>query len=117
MVKLFVYGTLKKGFHNHSVLERSNGKFIGKGYTLPIFTMYNLGHYPAVTLLGNTAIQGEVWEVDDLQHTDWLEGYPKFYDRRVISIQMEEGGLVEASLYYIKEDHTYKELIEEGEWR
>jgi len=109
MALLFTYGTLKKGYTNHSVM--SNAKFIGVTVTEPLFTMYNLGRYPAITLSGSTAIVGEVYEVDDLYRTDVLEGYPTFYDR--VEIDTEYG---RAWVYYCDAPSHCGIIIESGEW-
>jgi gamma-glutamylcyclotransferase (GGCT)/AIG2-like uncharacterized protein YtfP len=81
-MKLFVYGTLKKGFCNHHVL--GNAKFIGAYTTQPRYTMYDMGAYPAIRLDGKTSIVGEVYEINDLELVDSLEGYPVLYDRTEI---------------------------------
>jgi len=79
---IFVYGSLKRGFHNHSII--SDGVFISEHTTTPTFTLYDLGAYPAVTQGGSTSIKGELWEVANLDRTDWLEGYPSYYNRILI---------------------------------
>lgn len=81
---VFVYGTLKKGGRLHQALEEANGVFIGEHTTEPIFTMYDLGNYPAVIIGGMTKITGEVYQVDDLKDLDIVEGYPKLYNRTSI---------------------------------
>lgn len=90
---VFVYGTLKRGFSNHYLLEKST--FIGEGVTEENMIMYERG----IPFLndeekGITQIHGEVYEVTDrtLDKLDLLEGYNKnfpdnsFYKRKIKSI-------------------------------
>ncbi len=83
-MQLFVYGTLKRGFHNHYVL--GDAKFIGDYITKPVYTMLDIrGAFPALRLGGTTAIIGEVYDINDLELVDQLEGYPTLYDRSEIA--------------------------------
>lgn len=84
MAKVFVYGSLKRGFYNHGVLERSNPKFIDNFVTSSEYTMYSLGGYPAVKKGGDLPIFGEIYEVENLDKLDRLEGHPNYYTREVI---------------------------------
>lgn len=80
--KVFVYGTLKKGFHNHKHFL-ANCKELGEasieGY------MFHLGGCPAINLSeAFSRILGEVYEVtwDEILAMDMLEGVGRnFYDR------------------------------------
>ncbi len=84
--KLFVYGTLKRGFHNHGIVQHC--KFLGEATTKTAsFTMYDLGAFPGVSIIGNDKIVGEVFELPDaatLARTDQLEGHPRFYQRMLV---------------------------------
>ena len=84
MTKLFVYGTLKKGFCNHSLLMGS--KFLGSCTTeFPRFRMISLGAFCPAVIVGKNFIQGEVYEVDDivLAAVDSLE---VMYYRDIVAI-------------------------------
>ena len=78
-MRVAVYGTLKRGFHNHFLLEDS--EYLGvdriKGYS-----MHSMGYYPAVVTSEdeNDLISVEVYEVDaeTLAALDTLEGYGGF---------------------------------------
>ena len=84
MIRLFVYGSLKLGFHNSSYL--SSARFLGEHITGPQFSMYDFGTYPAVCTPGSTRIVGELYEInkEHLASTDRLEWYPDFYQRVII---------------------------------
>lgn len=60
--KLFVYGTLKKGFYLHSLLMKST--FVKDFITEPNFDMTSVGdHYPIVSRLENGfRIKGEIYK-------------------------------------------------------
>ena len=82
---VFVYGTLKKGFVNHRLLEKAN--FLGEAY-LPRTKMIHLGAYPAVIAGGTKEVMGEMYQIDDttLARLDRLEGHPSFYERRQVKV-------------------------------
>ena len=109
-VKVFVYGTLKQGYGNHCLLEDST--FLGKCTTEPEFTLHSLYAFPAVLPFGNTAIKGEVYEVDDktFKRLDRLEGYPSLYER--IQIPTEYGD----AWIYVMDSVSNLKPIESGEW-
>ena len=65
-MKLFVYGTLKKGEYNHSYLKHS--KYIDEAM-LSGYTLYNTGYgYPAAVEKEGGHITGEVYEVSDQEY-------------------------------------------------
>jgi gamma-glutamylaminecyclotransferase len=81
--KIFVYGTLKRGFHNNSILGPS--EFLGVRLTQRRFTMYDGRQFPYVIPEGNHTIVGELYEVDDkiLERLDWLEGVKANHYKRM----------------------------------
>lgn len=90
--RVFVYGSLKRGERNHELLAAA--RFVGPGRTPPRFTLVELlahGGYPAMVEGGKTAIEGEVWEVDDatLAALDALEEHPGFYRR--VQLELADG--------------------------
>ena len=117
---VFVYGSLKKEYHNHLLLEKS--KYLGQYSTNPEFSMYDLGDFPAITLMGNTKIYGEVYLVDEetFKRLDKLEGYPRFYNRKVIDVYPVDGSeSTKAWVYFINpEDINLEEdyRIDTGIW-
>lgn len=87
MEKVFVYGSLKEGFHNHCVIKDSGGKLLAKDYRLDGFSMFSLRAFPAIVPNHVDSVYGEIYEVDDLEYTDYLEGYPHFYDRKEVETE------------------------------
>jgi len=94
--RIFVYGTLKKGLHNHRLL--ADQKFICKAETddlkvmhcMNIPFLYNVGGYYYKNLLHRGHhVTGEVYDLDDcaLREIDRLEGHPRWYRRQPIRLR------------------------------
>jgi gamma-glutamylcyclotransferase (GGCT)/AIG2-like uncharacterized protein YtfP len=111
MIRLFVYGTLKTGFHNAFYLQ--DAQYLGEFTTDPVYSMYDFGNYPVVSEFGNTSIQGEVYEISEQQlaSTDRLEWYPEFYQRVLI-----ETGFGEAWMYVVPERLCIDKIKIVGYW-
>jgi gamma-glutamylaminecyclotransferase len=112
LTRVFVYGTLMKGEPNHRLLEKA--AFIGAARTQPRFNMISLGGCPAILPDGTTAIDGELYDVDDetLAHLDRLEGHPRYYRRTEIAVA---GGRAHA--YLLQGGLGFGDLIASGSWR
>jgi gamma-glutamylcyclotransferase (GGCT)/AIG2-like uncharacterized protein YtfP len=68
---VFVYGTLKTGFVNNSVLE---GMFVSVARTLPYYRMYDYGSFPVLKKdKFGVEIEGELWLVRNLEALDEFE--------------------------------------------
>src|SRR5262245_62993260 len=88
-VLVFVYGTLKKGFRNHHLLETSK-LVVADVLTSRRYRMLDVG-FPVLLPKGNGTeglVKGEVYEVDaeTLQQLDRLEGEGRMYHREVIEV-------------------------------
>lgn len=115
---LFVYGTLKRGFHNHACLG-NNPTYLGEA-VLPGYQMYSLGGFPAIAL-GKGEVKGELYEVDDVgfKHCDRLEGYPNFYNRSQVLVHhpMDEQKVKFEAWVYHFDKAPKAPLIKDGVWR
>lgn len=122
-IPVFVYGSLKQGGSNHSVLG-DYYIFAGTFKTETKYTLYDLVKFPAVCLGGNTSIIGEVYLVDSyvFEDLDYLEGYPEFYTRDKVSlipIQPTDVKIDKAWMYFIEDEESlslYKK-IDSGVWQ
>jgi gamma-glutamylcyclotransferase (GGCT)/AIG2-like uncharacterized protein YtfP len=85
---IFVYGTLKRGFSNHSLL--AGQEFAGEAQTLPSYRLYHNGSHPCLVddQEQGVAVQGELWRVDEgfLAKLDEFEEVPHTFVRRLVAI-------------------------------
>lgn len=110
-MRIFVYGTLKRGFGNHRLLATAT--FVGEATTLPHYTM-EAYRCPRVSKGGTTSIHGEVYEVDQrtLQNLDRLEGHPTLYCRTTITLA--DG--TKADIYLTHRGDPNANIIHDGRW-
>ena len=116
-----VYGSLKEGFHNHSLLK--GAKKLGEGLLSSSYLMHSYGSCPALerTTEPSAPIHVEVYEVDDkgLEALDYLEGYhpdrvPRlnFYQR---TKDTTTDGL-EVWVYVVDEATISRGIVASGKW-
>lgn len=75
LTRVFVYGSLKRGCHNHRYLHGQC--FVGEARTQPVYRLLSFSAYPGMIEANKgRSIHGEVWEVDAAckQALDRLEG-------------------------------------------
>lgn len=90
-MKLFVYGTLKRGGSNHACLAGQD--FLGEACSAPGYTLYSFGTYPGMVAdpTDRHGVIGEVWSVDEktLAQLDTLEGLAEgLYTRGLIPLRI-----------------------------
>lgn len=81
-MKVFVYGTLKKGFHANYMMQP--GLLINSNLSIKGLKMYSNGSYPmAVKGTDKDKVTGELWDIPDnnLVHLDRYEGHPTLFKR------------------------------------
>jgi gamma-glutamylcyclotransferase (GGCT)/AIG2-like uncharacterized protein YtfP len=87
-MNVFVYGTLKRGFHNHGFLK--GARFVGNAVLSQAFRMYDTGGFPVIIKatdeMPGYLPTGEVYELPNdggrmLAALDRLEGEGRMYDR------------------------------------
>ena len=108
-MKVFVYGTLKKGGRFNSVFDEES--FIGNA-TLNKHQMFAPPgrFFPHVIESDDEdkIIEGEVYEINQktLQQLDWIEGYPDLYDRKKVEVSLDDK-VVEVYMYYVTEKQQH----------
>lgn len=109
---LFVYGTLRQGEPNHRELGRA--RFVAQVRTAPVYELVDLGSYPALLEGGQTAVHGELYEVDEswVHHIDAFEEVPALYARKPIHLEGER------ALAYVMHPDVAGPAprIESGDW-
>lgn len=103
---LFVYGSLKKGFDNHGLLDKY-AKRVGKAFTVRKFGMFedNFGNYPYLVPEPIYKIEGELYQISRrelLEEIDEFEGSPDYYQREKIKVKTHKG--VKFAYAYIRVD-------------
>ncbi len=117
-----VYGTLRTGEGNFRVMTAAGGESLGLGKTVENFNIYSLGGFPKVSLTrsGNKVpVVVEVFETSIAGITgplDRLEGYPSFYNRTIIDVELDTGEKVKAWIYHIEENGALSRPIMSGDW-
>lgn len=91
---LFVYGSMKIGFQNHSRLI--NAEYLGEFTTVGKYVMYadtsNLFPY-VIENEKRSSIHGELYKItnaDEFKSIDELEGSPTYYYRKQVSVESKE---------------------------
>jgi gamma-glutamylcyclotransferase (GGCT)/AIG2-like uncharacterized protein YtfP/predicted glutamine amidotransferase len=96
-----VYGTLKSGFSNHSVL--GNSSLVGVGKTVSKYAMQKSGIPYVYEHEHRDQINVEVYEVHDDNvrvSLDHLESHPNFYERKLTDIELTDGSVRTCWLYF-----------------
>ena len=112
-VNLFVYGTLLQGEPFHHLL--GGAPLLQSLRSPPEFTLVNLGEYPGMLEGGDTAIYGEIYEIDEalLPTLDEYEDCPTLYYRRSVSFQNG----ISAITYLLQPSPRTFPAIASGDWR
>jgi gamma-glutamylcyclotransferase (GGCT)/AIG2-like uncharacterized protein YtfP len=113
-IKVFVYGTLRKGQGNNYLLKEAD--FIGEAKTKDKYAMYASGIPYVVEDKPVSRITGEIFSVnqEELMRLDRLEGHPQWYRRRVIPVTTEDGAIHHSWIYF--NPHYMGKLVESGDY-
>lgn len=117
MAKLFVYGTLKKDFHAHSLLKSCPAAFYGEIKTKPDYHLYDVGSFPGLVFDESQegGVTGELYEIpqSSFNQLDRYECTATGLFRREV-IELEDGTKAYAYIFNSDLDHAKK--IENGIW-
>lgn len=113
-MKVFVYGTLKKGYGNNRLL--ADKPCIGEAITIGTFTMLNSGFPVLLPSREGLPVKGEVYDITGdakcLDNLDMLEGEGTMYDRREIEVNL--GGEHVTVSVYIGNAQYWRHNAEKG---
>lgn len=112
MSKVFVYGSLRRGGALNGILDGS--EFVNISKTVPAYSLYSLGAFPALVAEGETAVVGEIYEVtpETRSYLDRVEGHPHMYVRTPITLDCG----TEVEVYLFPYAPRANELVESGDW-
>jgi gamma-glutamylaminecyclotransferase len=101
-MKVFVYGTLQQGRHNHHILR--DARFIGKAVTVRKFGMTDVGFPFMLPWQEIARVAGELFDIGDdadiLAALDRLESEGRMYDRVQGFVECE--GRRHLASFYVK---------------
>lgn len=102
-MKVFVYGTLKKGYGNWDRYLRQS-ELVGRAATVGKFDMTNVGFPYIYPTQSGHRVAGEVFEIDQptLANLDRLEGEGHHYDRTLQLVELEDGSTELCMTYVAK---------------
>ena len=113
-MRIFVYGTLKKGNSAEHLLDE--GLFIGEAVTHPRYHIYDVG-FPGMVVGGETGgVHGEVYDVDEkcIVGLDEYEGEGFLFGREEIELEDGSAAMAYIFLHPIEEKDTH---IQNGIWK
>jgi gamma-glutamylcyclotransferase (GGCT)/AIG2-like uncharacterized protein YtfP len=112
---LFVYGTLRRGAKNHAWMN--GARYAGSARTAACYELVDLGSYPAVVEGGSTAVEGELYEVNDthVASLDAFEDVPTLYERKLVQMALAPPQPVEAYVMRRERAHSAPRIAH-GDW-
>ena len=116
LIKIFVYGTLRKHKSNNVLLEKS--KYLGDYRTIDKFIMTSNGYIPFVSdAVKYSHIKGEIYSVSPsvLKVIDNLEGHPHWYRRKKIKVTNNNGKSFVNVFIYIN-DNVCRLIYNDGDF-
>jgi gamma-glutamylcyclotransferase (GGCT)/AIG2-like uncharacterized protein YtfP len=124
--KVFVYGTLRRGYALHEHLDEGTSRFLGRGRIRG--ELYDLGEYPGA-IPGEAPgqeITGELYQLDDperqLPDLDELEEFDpakpeqSLFIRRLTDVELDNGTRVRAWVYFLPRRPAKARLIAGGDY-
>lgn len=116
-VNVAVYGTLREGYGNHTLIASGNTDKVGKGLTVGFHTLTASGIPFVKKDTGETRVVVEVYQVNDIEtlnRLDSLEGHPRWYKREIEKVELEDGSTVDAWLYFNEDQGSV--VVQSGDY-
>ena len=116
MPNVFAHGSLRRRGLNHGVVSLS--EFLGNGETAQQYCLCVMNNKPIATRRQVSRIKGEVYSVDEqtLHIIDRFKGHPHINKREVVSVQLEDGRIIEAWMYFYMQPLRDSKIIESGDY-
>lgn len=115
------YGSLRRNMSNHLVNDRADATLVGLGLTDENYDLYAYcSSFPSVSLTHSESgapVRVEVYETTEEGLTgpyDRLEGFPHFYNRSEILVNLDDGNPVIAWIYHIDQKQSVR--VSSGDW-
>ena len=116
MKKIFVYGTLRKGFGLNNYMD--NFKYLGVG-KLKGFDMFSNGYFPMIIKGSGEVVGevvGEVYEIENgINEIGVLDKIESAYTRTKVRVKLN-GVLTDVEVYVYNGDVTSFTQIKSGNW-
>lgn len=113
-MKIFVYGTLKRGHGNNRLLQGVS-RFIGSALTVQTYPML-YGYVPVLFKINHPRalrIKGELFEITDKRYIypiDSLEGHPYWYKREIIKVEVDNE--IHEAWCYFQDGESFRKTIQ-----
>ena len=113
-IQLFVYGTLMRGEVGHRILGAA--EFVAETQTEAVYTLVDLGDYPALLKGGSQTVAGELYRVHvhELPALDEYEDCPEIYAREQTTLACGQRAHIYVGIPGLETDHA---VIPSGNWR
>lgn len=124
--KLFVYGTLRRGYSLHEHLAEGSSRFVGRGRIKG--RLYDLGEYPGAIPVDapGEEIAGELYQLgdperqlpklDELEEFDPAKPEQSLFVRRLADVDLDNGQRVKAWVYFLPRRPGKARLIAGGDY-
>jgi len=124
---LFAYGTLRRGFERHGVLQRLVARYIGEGVIEG--ELFDLGEFPGArkSVSGASRVRGEVYRLPGTSQAfsvlDSIEGYQtnaadsSLFVREITDVTLPNGKQVQAWVYWLNRWHGPMRRVTSGDYR
>jgi gamma-glutamylcyclotransferase (GGCT)/AIG2-like uncharacterized protein YtfP len=123
---LFVYGTLRKGFRAHSIMQRLHARFLETGHVRG--RLYDLGEYPGAvpSVCDAERVQGEIYLLPNATQAfrviDRFEGFDpanspsNLFERKQATVVLATGGRTQAWIYWLGRARPFGRRVTSGNY-
>jgi len=117
IASIFVYGTLRRGFGRHRVLQRLRARYAGEGTIEG--ELYRLGEFPGArkSSQASSRIVGEVYQPQNPKRAFRVQDLDRgLFRREPAEVSLQNGGRVTAWVYWLKRAPWLPTRIPSGDY-